>query len=393
MSALPKLHDLASMNASVLIVDDEALLLRSLTRSLSALGLRVHCAQDAANAMLVLDLQEVDAVLCDINLPVTSGAAFARLIRQERPELPVIFMTGNPQLDSALEAFELGIFEYLPKPLDFARLSSTLRRAVALHRLAKLQQEAVAVIEEEGPHGLQFSSMNESLERALDQIWIAFQPIVDVPRKKVVGFEALLRSRDPVLNSPVAIFDCAQKIGRVADVGRKVRKLAAEGFALAEPGSWLFLNVHPEELTDATLCDPDHALSHVASRVILEITERSSLSRVPGLQATMASLRRLGFRLAVDDLGAGYAGLSSFAVLEPELAKLDMSLVRSIDTSPVRQRLVASMVTLCNDLGNRMVAEGVETAEERDTLSRLGCALMQGYFFAKPAPPFPVVSF
>ena len=117
----------------------------------------------------------------------------------------------------------------------------------------------------------------------------------------------------------------------------------------------------------------------------------ATVSEIPDLQARVSKLRELGYRIAVDDLGAGYAGLSSFALLEPDMVKLDMSLVRNIHQSAVRQRMVASMVGLCRDLGNRVVTEGVETVAERDVLAALGCSLMQGYFFAKPAAPFPTV--
>ncbi len=98
----------------------------------------------------------------------------------------------------------------------------------------------------------------------------------------------------------------------------------------------------------------------------------------------MSQLRELGFRIAVDDLGAGYAGLSSFALLEPDIVKLDMTLVRDVDRSSVKQKLVASMASLCRDMGLLTVAEGVETQAERDTLIHLGCDLLQGFYFARP---------
>ena len=99
----------------------------------------------------------------------------------------------------------------------------------------------------------------------------------------------------------------------------------------------------------------------------------------------------MGFRIAVDDLGAGYAGLTSFALLEPEIVKLDMTLVRDIHESATKQKLVKSMAALCKDMGMVVVAEGVETTAERDVLAGLGCDLMQGYLFAKPGKPFPEV--
>jgi EAL domain-containing protein (putative c-di-GMP-specific phosphodiesterase class I) len=99
----------------------------------------------------------------------------------------------------------------------------------------------------------------------------------------------------------------------------------------------------------------------------------------------------MGFRIAIDDFGAGYAGLSSFAALAPEIVKLDMSLVRDVHRSAVRRQVVASMASLCVGLGTRVVAEGIELPEERDCLAHAGCDLLQGFLFARPGPPFPSV--
>jgi EAL domain-containing protein (putative c-di-GMP-specific phosphodiesterase class I) len=126
--------------------------------------------------------------------------------------------------------------------------------------------------------------------------------------------------------------------------------------------------------------------------VVLEITERSSLDRVADLPSKVALLREIGFRIAVDDLGAGYAGLTSLALLEPEIVKLDMTLVRDVHQSPTRQKLIRSMTSLCRDMGMLVVAEGVETLAEREALRELGCDLLQGYLFAKPGKPFPNVT-
>jgi EAL domain-containing protein (putative c-di-GMP-specific phosphodiesterase class I) len=104
------------------------------------------------------------------------------------------------------------------------------------------------------------------------------------------------------------------------------------------------------------------------------------------------ALRSMGFKIAVDDLGAGYSGLTSFARLEPEIVKIDMSLVRDIEREPMQCKLVASLASLCRDTNRLVVAEGVETIEERDALIACGCDLLQGYLFARPGPPFPIVS-
>ena len=99
-------------------------------------------------------------------------------------------------------------------------------------------------------------------------------------------------------------------------------------------------------------------------------------------------LRGLGYRIAVDDLGAGYAGLASFARLRPDVVKLDMSLVRALDTDPIRRKLVGSLTRASHDLGIQVVAEGIETEAERDAVAALEVDLLQGYLLGRPARAF-----
>jgi EAL domain-containing protein (putative c-di-GMP-specific phosphodiesterase class I) len=194
------------------------------------------------------------------------------------------------------------------------------------------------------------------------------------------------------LPHPGAVLDAAERLDALPRLGRVIRERAAEPMLTAEPSWLLFLNLHPEDLLDPVLHSADTALAELAPRVVLEITERASLHKVSDLRARVAALRERGFRVAVDDLGAGYAGLSSFAQLEPDIVKLDMTLVRDVHKVPVKQKLVASMTSVCKELGLLVVAEGVECAEERDVLCDIGCDLLQGYHFAKPGKPFPTVN-
>jgi EAL domain-containing protein (putative c-di-GMP-specific phosphodiesterase class I) len=160
-----------------------------------------------------------------------------------------------------------------------------------------------------------------------------------------------------------------------------------------DPDVSLFVNLHARELLDDTLYDRSSALSVISSRVVLEITERAHLDSVPDVETRINRLRAMGFRIAIDDIGAGYSGLNSFTMLRPDLVKLDMALVRDIDKDPVKRRLAGLLIQLCDDLKIAVVGEGVETCAERDTLIELGCDLLQGYLFGRPAPPFLVPTF
>jgi EAL domain-containing protein (putative c-di-GMP-specific phosphodiesterase class I) len=152
----------------------------------------------------------------------------------------------------------------------------------------------------------------------------------------------------------------------------------------------IFVNLHVLDLVDEDLYDPATPLAAFAGRVYFEITERAALEKVHDVRERVARLRALGYRIAVDDLGEGYSGLTSFAQLEPEAVKLDMSLIRGVDIVPMKKKLVRAMATLCRELDARLIAEGVETEAERDTLIELGGDLLQGYLFAKPDFPFPI---
>ncbi|MFO0749224.1 MAG: EAL domain-containing protein [Myxococcota bacterium] len=225
----------------------------------------------------------------------------------------------------------------------------------------------------------------------MDAMWIAFQPIVD-PAGSMRGYEAFLRSDAPDFATAASVLELAETLDRSQELGRLVRERVAGELAAAIPSSLVaFVNLHPHELLDERLFDTSAPLSLSASHIVLEITERASLSEVPDVKARVARLRALGYRIAIDDLGAGYAGLTSITLLEPEIVKLDMSLVRDIDRAPTSQRVVAALTAMCQSLGVLTVAEGVETQAERDTVVELGCDLLQGYFFARPTRGIPQV--
>jgi EAL domain-containing protein (putative c-di-GMP-specific phosphodiesterase class I) len=144
--------------------------------------------------------------------------------------------------------------------------------------------------------------------------------------------------------------------------------------------------VHADDLDDDRLFDPASPLARVAPRVVVEITERSSLDAVDRVEERIAALRALGFRIAIDDLGAGYADLTSLTRVAPEVVKIDMNLVRGIDADRRRTSLVRSLVDVSREMGAAVVAEGVETCAERDAVVALGCDLLQGFLIARPSP-------
>jgi CheY-like chemotaxis protein len=140
------------------------------------------------------------------------------------------------------------------------------------------------------------------------------------------------------------------------------------------------------EFRGDVLAAPGDPLRPLAHRVVLEVTERAALERGATLDDALRAARTCGYRRAVDDLGEGYAGLATLAALEPDFAKIDMSLVRGVDRAPLKRDIIAARVHLARKTGITVVAEGVETAEERAVLTTLGVDLLQGYHVGRPGP-------
>jgi EAL domain-containing protein (putative c-di-GMP-specific phosphodiesterase class I) len=375
----------------VLVVDDDPVVTRSLARVLRGAGFEVETADSGAAAIEHVRRSTFDVVVSDITMPEMDGIELLRAIRAHDLDLPVLLLTGAPALESAIGAVEYGAFKYLTKPAADDELISNVGRASQLHRLARTKREAMSLAGE-GHAPADRAGLEASFESALSSLWMAFQPIVRASEGDIHGYEALLRSNEPALPHPGAVLDAAERLSALDRLGRIVRERAATPMLGADPLALLFVNLHPNDLLDDSLYDTASPIGRLATRTILEITERATLASVPGVRERVAHLRRLGYRIAIDDLGAGYAGLTSFTQLEPDVVKLDMSLVRDVDKNVVKRRVVRSMVSLCRDMGMLVVAEGVETKAECDVLVGLGCDLLQGYLFAKPGRPFPSIS-
>jgi EAL domain-containing protein (putative c-di-GMP-specific phosphodiesterase class I)/CheY-like chemotaxis protein len=383
---------LAPGSTRVLLVDDDDAVLKVTRRILEKAEYDVVICQSGHEALAMLSHETFDVMVSDVHMPGLSGLNLLRAVREHDLDLPVVLVTGNPDVATASDAVEYGAFRYLIKPVPTASLISVIARAATVGQLARSKREYVLEFGSGRFRVGDRAGVDAMLDRALASLWMAYQPIVRASDSSVMAYEALMRANEPSLPHPGAMLDAAERSGRIHDLGRAVRDNVVLGAASAETEWLFFVNLHPEDLLDETLYLPHGPFSVLARRVVLEITERASLDHVPRLQDKIAQLRALGFQIALDDLGAGYAGLTSFTQLEPEFVKLDMSLVRDIHQNPIKRKIVRSMVHLCRDMGKQIIAEGIETAEERDVVADLGCELLQGYFFARPGRAFPGVA-
>jgi EAL domain-containing protein (putative c-di-GMP-specific phosphodiesterase class I) len=243
--------------------------------------------------------------------------------------------------------------------------------------------------EPQQPASADLRELEDKLGRCLASLTMHYQPIVHAATRARFGYEALLRTADKALPHPGAVLDAAERLEKIPTLGRAVRAQVAREIANSpsERGV-VFVNLHLLDLFDKQLSSAFAPLTKVASRVVLEITERTSLEGQSDVRYRVQELRELGFKIAIDDLGGGHARMGTFSPLDFDFVKLDMSLVRAVDKHPMKQRLVKSITELCREHNTKVIGEGVETEAEARVLIELGCDLLQGYLIARPAAPF-----
>lgn len=219
---------------------------------------------------------------------------------------------------------------------------------------------------------------------------MAFQPIVDIETRTVFAYEALLRGKQQQL--------AGEMLGRIAGENMyafdqscqiKAIEMAAQ-LGIAKSGASVSINFmpgavdHPENCIRTTL-DAATRVGLPMEQIIFEMTEDERIADRTHLRNVFHEYRRLGLRTAIDDFGAGYAGLTLLAEFQPDVVKIDRALVDGIDVSSVAQSIVRAIVQVCKGMDIKLVAEGIERPREAMVLTDLGVRYMQGYLFARPA--------
>lgn len=218
---------------------------------------------------------------------------------------------------------------------------------------------------------------------------MAFQPIVDVTDARIWGYEALVRGKNGE--------SAGQVMAQVNDTNRyafdqacRVTAIQLAGEKL-DPNSDAMLSINfmpnavyePKACIRATLAAASKAKFSLR-RLMFEFTENEEFEDVEHIKHIISEYKKMGFTSAIDDFGAGFSGLGLLAKFQTDLIKLDMELVRDIDSSPSRQAIVGGVMAMCKLMNQMVLAEGVETEAEARTLSQAGVTLQQGYYFAKP---------
>lgn len=228
-----------------------------------------------------------------------------------------------------------------------------------------------------------------------ERIRTLVHPVFELDSMQVIGYEALSRGPEgSEFERPDKLFGVAYDAALVMRLERVCRKRAIEAAADMPTGRLLFINIEPEAVGDPQLRDMvTQALLSAAEvtpqSIVFEITERSAITDYPAFRSTLEFVRALGFGVAVDDAGAGYGSLQCLAEVTPEWLKVDLSLVRGVDTDDVRATLIESLVNFSQRVGSSLIAEGIETEGELNRLRELGVKYGQGFLLAKPSDPFP----
>ncbi len=221
-----------------------------------------------------------------------------------------------------------------------------------------------------------------------------FQPIVDLKSGEVHGFEALARGpRGTDLESPLALFETASKADLLFEIDQLCRRKAVLESGGLESPMKLFLNTLPFSIRDPHfrgkyLLDLLDGSGLVPERIVLEVTETVAIEDYTAYLDEKRYFSDMGFLSAIDDMGVGYSGVEKLVHLEPDYVKLDIHLVRGIDSSTIKRDIVQAFCGMAKKIGAKLVAEGVETRKELGTVRELGIDYAQGFLLARPSPTF-----
>jgi EAL domain-containing protein (putative c-di-GMP-specific phosphodiesterase class I) len=237
------------------------------------------------------------------------------------------------------------------------------------------------------------STYHELLETILDQrIYSVYEPIVEVESRTVFGYEALARGAEGSLfHSPMALFDAAEEHGLVFELDCACRQSGLRGAVDFPVGTKLFLNIRPTTIHDPSfhedrLIETLERCELSPSDVVFEISEQESIRNFAAFREMRDYYRGLGFQFALDDTGAGYAGLEELIEVEPDYIKIDRAMVSGVDQDPARQDVLTAILQLADKMGAQVIGEGLERLEELEMLGRLGVRFGQGWLFGRPTP-------
>ncbi len=378
----------------VLIAEDEPGVRRALSELITdeaSLEL-VGAAGNAVQAVELAQAHRPDIALVDVKMPGGGGPRAATGIRSSSPQTRVLALSAYDDRDSVLEMLRAGAVGYLVKGssprqiVDAIRATARGQGALSAEVAADVIQELAGQLKRDEEQARHHGEQVKSIRRVLDGKGLAmvFQPLADLQTGEIVGFEALARFDLGRWRAPEVAFREAGQVGLLVDLELTAIRSALGQIDRIPADAFLSLNLSPATAMSERFLDT--ALTAAAHRVVIEITEHAQVDDYAALNEALARLREHRVRLAIDDAGAGFASLQHIIRLAPDFIKLDITLTRGIDEAPVRRALATALISFASEIGAAIIAEGIETQGEFDTLRALGVPFGQGFYLAPPGP-------
>jgi EAL domain-containing protein (putative c-di-GMP-specific phosphodiesterase class I)/AmiR/NasT family two-component response regulator len=380
----------------ILVVDDNRANLALMGALLEGAGYQsVLLEQDPTRVVELLGSFQPDLILLDLHMPGMDGLDILRAMSDVvAPEdfLPVIVVTADSTTETRRLVLGAGAKDLLIKPVDVIEVvqrTANLLQTRHLNRQLRLSNRSLNErLRRQEAHEREARDKHERLRNRIQDVLrgrrltSVFQPIVDAAEGTIVGVEALTRFAAEPVRSPDQWFADAAAVGLGYELEMAAIRSALDRQAALPAGAYLSVNCSPDVLLDPGLVALADEID--PARVVLEMTEHTAISDYGSVQTQLAFLRALGFRIAVDDAGSGFASLTHILQLKPDIIKLDSELIRNIDGDPAKRALATAMINFAGEMGAELVAEGVETEAEFWTVRRLGIRTIQGYLLGRP---------
>ncbi len=378
----------------VMIAEDEPSVrdaLAALIRSEPDLDL-VAAAGDAVQAIDLARRFRPDVVVLDVKMPGGGGPRAARAIRALCPQTRVTALSAYDDRGSVLEMLGAGAVGYLVKGtpageiIEAIRSSARGQGALSTEVTADVIKTLAGQLKREEYEAQRQQNEVRQVRRLLDGegLWMLFQPIIDLRAGSLIGYEALARFDPEQLRPPTAWFERAAALGMLTELELVAARSSFSRLAGMPMHAYLAVNVSPATLASTSFLEDMSTVP--GERIVLEVTEHAKVEDYDALNDALRRLRAQGVRLAIDDAGAGFASMQHIVRLAPDFIKLDIGLTRNIDADPVRRALATALISFASEIGAAMIAEGIETEAEFETLRGLGIAFGQGFFLGEPGP-------
>lgn len=383
-------------DSTVLVVDDNQANTALVGKVLARAGLPgVVQVQDPTIVAGMLTDLDPDLVLLDLRMPVMDGFEVLEQVQRYAAGsyLPVVVITADDAQDSVARALAMGAHDFVRKPFDATELVLRVRNLLVnrsayleLRRNRSWLKSRLGLFEPDLARIDEGGGTRDAIRQAIDEdlVRIAVQPIVDMRDGSVVGAEALARFPAEPFPHPGAWFAAALEVGLTPELEIACARKALALLGSRPEGTTLSVNFSPGTVMDGL---PEQLGEVPWDRIVIELTEHVPVEDYSVLNAALAPLRERGAQVAVDDTGAGFASLRHILDLAPDVIKIDIGITRGVDSDPSRAAIVTMLVSFAERMGVRVVAEGVETEAERDTMLELGAVYGQGYLFGRPEIP------